>query len=368
MKYVDEFRSPQGVDYFRQSIAKHTTRPWTLMEVCGSQTNTIVKYGLENLLPDAIELVHGPGCPVCVTPAEILDQAIALALNPGIILCSFGDMLRVPGTKDSLLQARALGGDVRTVYSPMDALQIARDNPEHQVVFLAIGFETTAPLNAMAIIQAAKEQCNNFSVLVSQVTVPPAILAILSNPKQNIDGFLAAGHVCTIMGEEQYQAIANQFHIPIVITGFEPLDLMAGIDRCVIMLEHEQYGAVNCYKRSVKPQGNPNAQAILKEVFELVDKDWRGIGIIPNSGLALRQEYKQFDAALRFPLQKTKSKSDNRCISGEILQGLKKPKQCPYFGKQCHSDHPLGATMVSSEGACAAYFNYQLLEKEPTSA
>ncbi len=362
MKYVDEFRSPELVEHYRQQLSQRVTRDWTLMEVCGSQTNTIVKYGLDRLLPNEVHLVHGPGCPVCVTPVKVLDQAIACAALPNVIVCSFGDMLRVPGSKNSLLDARARGGDVRNVYSPMDALQIARNNPSKEIVFLAIGFETTAPLNAVAIEQASKERLQNYSVLVSQVTVPPAMLAILSNPNRKIDAFLAAGHVCTVMGENEYRAIAEQFKVPIVITGFEPVDMMMGIDTSVDMLESGSYGVKNCYTRSVKKQGNSAAQTIMNKVFRLADKEWRGIGEVPMSGLVLREKYKGFDAEEKFPLSKFGFEmlaSDNSCISGEVLQGLKKPKQCPHFGKPCHPDNPLGATMVSSEGACAAYYQYR---------
>ncbi len=358
MKYIDEFCSPEAVDLCRRSIARNTSQPWTIMEVCGSQTNTIVKNGLESLLPDSINLIHGPGCPVCVTPTSIIDHAVELALRQDCIVCSFGDMLNVPGSSLSLLQARAQGGKVQLIYSPTDTLKIAAQNCDKQVVLLAIGFETTAPLNAHCIVQAEQQQLRNFSVLVSQVTVPPAIRAIMSNPRHNIDAFLAAGHVCTIMGESEYAELAEEYQVPIAITGFEPLDIMLGINHCIAALEQGTFGLMNSYKRSVKPTGNHPAQAVLNRVFEIADQQWRGIGCIPNSGLVLREEYKRFDASLLHPFTGTSNADATACISGEVLQGLKRPSQCPSFGTQCTPEHPLGAPMVSSEGACAAYYNY----------
>jgi hydrogenase expression/formation protein HypD len=358
MKYLDEYRDPAAADKLRQALAKITTRPWTIMEVCGGQTHTIVKYGIDELLPPLIELVHGPGCPVCVTPLELIDKAIAIASRPEVIFCSFGDMLRVPGSRSDLFAVKAAGGDVRIVYSPLDCLSIAEQNPERTVVFFAVGFETTAPPNAMAVWQAQRRGLKNFAVLVSHVLVPPAMTAILASPTNRVQGFLGAGHVCTIMGYEEYEPLADRFGIPIVITGFEPLDLLEGIYRCVRMLEEGRHGVENQYARAVHRQGNPGALRLIRDVFEVTDRKWRGIGTIPASGFRLSAGYTEFDAEQRFAVERVEVAESTVCISGLILQGLKKPHECPAFGTTCTPENPLGATMVSSEGACAAYYNY----------
>jgi len=334
------------------------TRPWTVMEVCGGQTHTIVKSGLLDLLPPEITLVHGPGCPVCVTPVELIDSAVAIASRPEVIFCSFGDMLRVPGSKKSLFDAKAEGGDVRIVYSPLDALKLARTNPDRQVVFFAVGFETTAPANAMAVWQAARDGIENFSVLVAHVLVPPAMEAILSSPHCRVQGFLAAGHVCTVMGYEQYEPLAKRYKIPIVVTGFEPLDLLDGIRMVVAQLESGRAEVENQYSRAVRREGNQPAQARITEVFEIGPRAWRGIGDIPASGLRLRESYRRFDALGRFPTALEHVEESSECIAGLVLQGLKKPQECPAFGTRCTPEKPLGAPMVSSEGACAAYYLY----------
>jgi hydrogenase expression/formation protein HypD len=358
MKYQDEYRDPLAAVKLRQALADIATRPWTIMEVCGGQTHTIVKYGIDELLPPGIELVHGPGCPVCVTPLELIDKAIAIASRRNVIFCSYGDMLRVPGSARDLLAVKAAGGDVRIVYSPLDCLKIAEQNPQHTVVFFAVGFETTAPANAMAIWQASRRGLTNFAVLVSHVLVPPAIAAILSSPHNRVQGFLAAGHVCTVMGYEEYLPLAEQYRIPIVVTGFEPLDLLEGVYRCVRMLEAGQVGVENQYARVVRRAGNPPAMQLIREVFRVRDRKWRGIGIIAQSGLELTPEFQQFDAERRFSVEGIDVAESQLCISGLILQGLKKPHECAAFGGQCTPEHPLGATMVSSEGACAAYYHY----------
>jgi hydrogenase expression/formation protein HypD len=358
MKYLDEYRDPVSAQRLKSAIRNVATRPWTIMEVCGGQTHTIVKYGIDELLPAGIELVHGPGCPVCVTPLELIDKAIAIASQPDIIFCSFGDMLRVPGSCKDLFAVKAAGGDVRIVYSPLDCLKIAEQNPARTVVFFAVGFETTAPANAMAVWQAKRRDIKNFGVLVSHVLVPPAMRAILSSPKNRVQGFLAAGHVCTVMGYEEYPPIAEEFHVPIVVTGFEPLDLLEGIYRCVQMLEQRRYEVDNQYSRAVRREGSLPAQQLINEVFEVTDRKWRGIGTIPQSGFRLRVDYSEFDAERRFAVDRIEVAESKLCISGLILQGLKKPHQCSAFGKTCTPLTPLGATMVSSEGACAAYYNY----------
>ncbi|MEB3828213.1 hydrogenase formation protein HypD [Phormidium sp. CCY1219] len=359
MKYVDEYRDATTAKEYAAAIAKITTRPWTIMEICGGQTHSIVKFGIDQLLPDEITLIHGPGCPVCVTPVELIDRAIAIAARPEVIFCSFGDMLRVPGTDKDLLAVKAAGGDIRIVYSPVDCLKIARENPSKQVVFFAVGFETTAPATAMAVYRAARENIDNFSLLVSHVLVPPAMEAILSAPDRKVQGFLAAGHVCTVMGNREYEAIAPKYQIPIVVTGFEPVDILQGIYMCVKQLEENRHQVENQYKRSVRDTGNPTAQNLLRQVFEVVPRQWRGIGEIPQSGLGLRSDYAQFDAQTRFDLQEIRSAESPECISGLILQGVKKPHHCPAFGTRCTPEHPLGAPMVSSEGACAAYYRYR---------
>ena len=328
------------------------------MEICGGQTHTIVRYGIDELLPTQIELVHGPGCPVCVTSQSTVDQAIDLAARREVIFCSFGDMLRVPGSRGDLFSVKAAGGDVRMVYSPLDCLQIAEANPDKIVVFFAVGFETTAPANAMAVWQARQRGIENFAVLVSHVLVPPAMSAILSSPTNQVQGFLAAGHVCAVVGYEEYEPLAERHRIPIVVTGFEPLDLLEGIYRCVTMLEQGRIGVENQYARLVHRAGNPQAMALMEEVFEVTDRDWRGLGVIADSGLRLRAEFAHYDARRRFELQSPSVVEQTGCLSGLILQGIKKPHDCPEFGKGCTPEHPLGATMVSSEGACAAYYNY----------
>jgi hydrogenase expression/formation protein HypD len=359
MKFLDEYREPAAARKFANLLARITTRPWTIMEVCGGQTHAIVRFGIDELLPPGITLVHGPGCPVCVTPVEMVDKAIAIAARPEVIFCSFGDMLRVPGTRSDLLRVKADGGDVRMVYSPSDAVEIAVRNPQRQVVFFAVGFETTAPANALAVYQARQRGLKNFSVLVSQVLVPPAMQAILEAPRCRVQGFLAAGHVCTIMGIDAYGPLAARFRVPIVVTGFEPLDILHGITMCVQQLESGRTEVENQYVRAVRPEGNRKARELLAEVFRVVDRKWRGIGEIPNSGLSLREEFAEFDAERRFEVQETAIEENGLCISGEILQGLKKPTDCPAFGRQCTPESPLGATMVSAEGACAAYYRYR---------
>jgi hydrogenase expression/formation protein HypD len=358
MKYQDEYRDPVAAKKLQQAICSITTRPWTIMEVCGGQTHTIVKYGIDGLLPPQIELVHGPGCPVCVTPLELIDKAIEIASRQDVIFCSFGDMLRVPGSRRDLFGVKAAGGDVRIVYSPLDCLKIAAQNPSRTVVFFAVGFETTSPANAMAVWQAKRRGIDNFAVLVSHVLVPPAMTAILSSPNNRVQGFLAAGHVCSVMGYEEYEPLSEKFDIPIVVTGFEPLDLLEGVYQCVCMLEEGRKGVENQYARAVKREGNSAALRLIDDVFEVTDRKWRGIGTIPNSGYRLRPEYERYDAEQRFAVAGLQVLESDECISGLILQGVKKPCECPAFGKHCTPEHPLGATMVSSEGACAAYYNY----------
>jgi len=362
MKFLSEYRDPELVQQYIEELHKITTRPWTIMEICGGQTHSLVKNGILELLPKHITMVHGPGCPVCVTPIGIIDEAITLSQMPNVILCSYGDMLRVPGTKISLLETKAEGADVRILYSPLEAVSIAQQNPEKEVVFFAVGFETTAPANALSVVNAEKMGVKNFSILASHVLVPPAMEAILSDPENLIDAFLAAGHVCTIMGTEEYYPIAEKYKIPIVITGFEPVDLLQGIYMAVSQLEKGQYLVENQYSRSVQAAGNPNAMATINSVFEVSDRSWRGIGHIPKSGYDVNQKYKAYNARLKFGLGNTAIETDNECISGQIMKGLKKPHDCQHFGKKCKPEHPLGAPMVSSEGACAAYYHYQPVE------
>ncbi|MFA5189557.1 MAG: hydrogenase formation protein HypD [Verrucomicrobiia bacterium] len=359
MKFLDEYRDAKGAQRYARLIRRMTTRPWTIMEVCGGQTHAIVKFGVDELLPKEITLVHGPGCPVCVTPVELINKAIAIASRPEVIFCSFGDMLRVPGTEKDLLSVKAAGGDVRIVYSPLDALKLARENSARQVVFFAVGFETTAPANAMAVYQARQQGVANFSVLVSHVLVPPAMEAVLSSPDNRVQGFLAAGHVCTVMGYTEYEPIAAKYHCPIVVTGFEPLDILQGIAMCVRQLEQGRFEVENQYARAVRREGNAPAQQIIREVFGIVPRKWRGIGEIPRSGLGLRGDYVAFDAEQRFGLADQHVEEPAECISGLVLQGIKKPHECPAFGARCTPEHPLGATMVSNEGACAAYYRYR---------
>jgi len=359
VKYIDEFRDAALVRRYRQSIARITTRPWTMMEICGGQTHSIVRHGIDQLLPPGVSLLHGPGCPVCVTPAESIDMAIAIAGEAGVTFCSFGDMLRVPGSDGSLLAAKARGADVRMVYSPLDALRIARETPSREVVFFAIGFETTAPATAMAVAQAARDGIENFSLLVSHVLVPPAIEALLSTPDNQVQGFLAAGHVCTVMGYREYEPIARRYRVPIIVTGFEPLDLLQGIYLCLRQLEEGRAEVENQYSRSVRRDGNRTAQELMRRVFTVQRQRWRGIGEIAASGLGLTAEYARYDARVRFGQNRTASEPPTECIAGMILRGLRKPLDCPAFGTRCTPERPLGATMVSSEGACAAYYRYR---------
>ena len=359
MKYLDEYRDAATARRLADAIARVTTRPWTIMEVCGGQTHAIVRFGIDTLLPPQITLLHGPGCPVCVTPLEVLDQAVAIASRPDVIFCSFGDMLRVPGSQGDLFQVKSNGGDVRIVYSPIDAVQIARENPKKEVVFLAVGFETTAPANAMAVHRAKEEGLPNFSVLVSHVLVPPAMEAILSSRKNRVQGFLAAGHVCTIMGYTEYEPLAQKYHVPIVVTGFEPLDILQGVHMCVLQLEEGRAEVENQYARSVRREGNVPARALLSEVFRVIPRKWRGIGEIPASGLGLAAPYAAYDAARKFRVDGHTTEENPECISGLVLQGIRKPQECTAFGTKCTPMHPLGATMVSAEGACAAYYKYR---------
>jgi hydrogenase expression/formation protein HypD len=358
MKYIDEYRNEADAQKLAHAIKCTTTRPWTIMEICGGQTHTLVKYGIDHLLPPNLTLVHGPGCPVCVTPLELIDKAIAIASRPEVIFTSFGDMLRVPGSRDDLLAVKARGGDVRIVYSPLDAVKLAQKNPNKQIVFFAVGFETTAPGNAMSVWQARELGLQNFSILTSHVLVPPAMRAILASPGNRVQGFLAAGHVCTVMGYWEYEPIAACYRVPIVVTGFEPLDLLQGILMIVKQLETGRAEVENQYARVVKREGNVPAQKIIQQVFEVTDRKWRGIGAIPQSGYRLRDEFAAFDAEKRFDVQTLTAQESSLCIAGEILQGKQKPHQCSAFGKQCTPEHPLGAPMVSAEGACAAYYQY----------
>jgi hydrogenase expression/formation protein HypD len=359
MKYIDEYRDADAVREYADAIQKLVTKNWTIMEVCGGQTHSIVKFGVDELLPPEVELLHGPGCPVCVTPLELIDKAINIASRPEVIFTTFGDMMRVPGSEKDLLSVKAQGGDVRIVYSPMDALKLAQDNPDKQVVFFAVGFETTAPANAMSVYQAHAQGIENFSVLVSHALVPPAVEAILSSPLTRVNAFLAAGHVCTVMGTNEYTPIAEKYKVPFVVTGFEPLDLMQGIYMCVRQLEEGRTEVENQYSRSVRKEGNLPAQGIINQVFEVIPRKWRGIGEIPGSGWGLREPYTAYDADLRFELTGITVDEPEECISGLVLQGIKKPNQCPEFGVRCTPEQPLGATMVSNEGACAAYYRYR---------
>ena len=358
MKFVDEYRGEAEASRFLDAIRGTLTRPRTVMEICGGQTHTLVKSGIDRMLPEELSVVHGPGCPVCVTPLEQIDRAIAIARRPEVIFTSFGDMLRVPGSDDDLLGIKAAGGDVRMVYSPLDAVKLAQANPDRQVVFFAVGFETTAPPNAMAVWQARALGVENFSIVCSHVLVPPAIDAILSSPENRVEGFLAAGHVCTVMGTREYAPIADRHRVPIVVTGFEPLDLLQGIWMTLCALEEGRYGVENQYTRVVRPEGNRHARAVVEQLFEVCDRRWRGIGTIPESGLRLRPEFGSFDAEKRFEVGDIVTEESPLCIAGQILQGVAKPSACSQFGTGCTPEHPLGAPMVSSEGACAAYHRY----------
>ena len=364
MKYLDEFRDAELVKVVLEKIHQITLHPWVIMEICGGQTHSIMQNGIDQLLPSQIELVHGPGCPVCVTSLELVDKALAIASLPNVILCSFGDMLRVPGSEKDLFSVRAAGGQVKIVYSPLDAVKIAQANPEKEVVFFAVGFETTAPANIMSVLQAQSLGLNNFSVLVSQVTVPAAMHAILGSPDNRVQGFLAAGHVCSVMGYHEYLPIAEKYKIPIVVTGFEPLDILKGILMTVEQLEAGKFEVENGYSRVVSKEGNLPAQAMIQKVYMDCDRNWRGIGYIPMSGWCLRPEYAEFDAEKRFKVENIKTKESEHCIAGQVLQGIKKPFDCPAFGTLCKPENPLGATMVSSEGACAAYYRYARYRKE----
>ncbi|HEY2157782.1 MAG TPA: hydrogenase formation protein HypD [Isosphaeraceae bacterium] len=358
MKFLDEYRDGEAARKLAGAVARAVTRPWTIMEVCGGQTHTIVKYGIDRILPPEVELVHGPGCPVCVTSLEMIDRAHAIASRPDVTFCSFGDMLRVPGSRGDLLELKSKGSDVRVVYSPLDAVNLAASRPDRKVVFFAIGFETTAPPNAMAVWLARKRKLNNFSVLVSHVLVPPMMTALLESPDNRVQGFLGPGHVCTVMGTGEYEPIADRHRVPIVVTGFEPLDLLEGILRTIEQLEAGRGEVENQYGRAVRPEGNPASRRLIEDVFEVCDRKWRGVGPIPGSGFRLRHEYRDHDAERLFEVADIETQESSVCISGQVLKGLKKPHHCPAFGKECTPQTPLGATMVSSEGACAAYHAY----------
>jgi hydrogenase expression/formation protein HypD len=365
MKYLDEYRDAEGARKYAREIARLATKPWTLMEVCGGQTHAIVKFGIDELLPPQITLIHGPGCPVCVTPLELIDKALEIAARPEVTFCSFGDMLRVPGSQTDLLAVKAAGGDVRIIYSPLDAIKLAEQNPSKEIVFFGVGFETTAPATAMAVFQARQKGLRNFSLLVSHVLVPPAIEAILSAPGCRVQAFLAAGHVCTVMGFEEYLPIASKYHVPMVVTGFEPLDILQGILMCIMQLESGRAEVQNQYSRSVRREGNRPAQDLIQKVFRVIPRKWRGVGEIPRSGLGLSEAYADFDAERKYGVAELRVEESSECLSGLVLQGKIKPHECPAFGIRCTPEHPLGATMVSSEGACAAYYRYR---RDPTPA
>jgi hydrogenase expression/formation protein HypD len=359
MKFLDEYRDAGLAQKFAQEIHRVTTRPWNIMEVCGGQTHAIVKFGIDELLPASINLIHGPGCPVCVTPLEVIDKALEIAARPNVVFTSFGDMLRVPGSTTDLLSVKAQGGDVRIVYSPLDAVKLAEQNPLKEVVFFGVGFETTAPATAMAVYQAAQKGLKNFSMLISHVLVPPAIEALMTSPDCRVQAFLAAGHVCTVMGYEEYFPLAKKYHVPIVVTGFEPLDILHGILMAVQQLESGRAEVENQYSRSVRREGNQPAQDLIKKVFQVVPRKWRGVGEILHSGLGLAEAYAAFDADKKFGLVDRRVDEPADCLAGLVLQGRKKPHECPAFGTKCTPEHPLGATMVSTEGACAAYYRYR---------
>jgi len=363
MKYIEEFRSPKIAKEYLDEIHAVVTKPWNIMEVCGGQTHSLVKNGILDLLPDKINMIHGPGCPVCVTPLALIDEAIYLAEKKNVILCSFGDMMRVPGSSKNLLEAKAGGADIRTVYSPLDVVKLARENPEREFVFFAVGFETTAPPNGLSIIQAQALKMENYSILSSHVLVPPALEAIFNDKDSEIDGVLAAGHVCAIMGTNEYEILVKEYKRPVIVAGFEPVELLYGIMLLVKQLETNQHSLDNAYKRVVRKEGTPVAKNIIQKVFEISDRDWRGIGTIPLSGYKLKREFVKFDAQKKFKIQIEQVNESDECIAGSILKGRKKPIECPQFGKNCSPEHPLGAPMVSSEGACAAY--YYILEFEP---
>lgn len=358
MKYISEYRDADLVAQYLDEIKQTVTRPWTIMEVCGGQTHSLVKNGILNMLPPEVQMVHGPGCPVCVTPLNLIDKAVFLAEEKKVILCSYGDMIRVPGSKRSLLEAKARGADVRILYSPLEAVKVAQENPDREVVFFAVGFETTAPANALSVIHAQRAGVSNYSILASHVLVPPAIEAVMNDPDSSIQGFLAAGHVCTIMGIDEYYPLVDKYHIPIVVTGFEPVDLAQGILMTIRQLEHGQHQLENQYSRVVRPEGNPEARKVIEQVFTIANREWRGIGEIPMSGYEVRPEFAAYDANLKFNVDIEKVPESDECIAGLVLKGIKKPHECPQFGKGCTPQMPLGAPMVSSEGACAAYYHF----------
>lgn len=358
MKFLTEYRNPEMAKRYLDEIKQTITRPWTIMEVCGGQTHSLVKNGILNMLPDEINMVHGPGCPVCVTPINLIDKALFLAEEKGVILCSFGDMLRVPGSEKSLLQAKAEGADVRILYSPLEAVKLAKDNPDQEVVFFAVGFETTAPANALSVVHAQRLGVKNYSILASHVLVPPAIEAVMNDEESNIEAFLAAGHVCTIMGIGEYYPLVEQFNIPMVVTGFEPVDLLQGILMTIQQLEKGEAKVENQYSRVVRAEGNPEAIKVIEKIFQVNDREWRGIGKIPMSGYEVRKEFAAFDANLKFDVNIEVVRESGECIAGQVLKGIKKPHECPQFGKKCKPEMPLGAPMVSSEGACAAYYHF----------
>nr|WP_299341096.1 hydrogenase formation protein HypD [Allomuricauda sp.] len=358
MKYLSEYRDPELAKKYLEEIKNTVSRPWSIMEVCGGQTHSLVKNGIIEMLPKEITMIHGPGCPVCVTPLNLIDKAIHLALDKGVILCSFGDMLRVPGSEKSLLEAKAEGADVRVLYSPLEAVKIAEDHPEKEVVFFAVGFETTAPANALSVIHAKRKGLTNYSILASHVLVPPAIKAVIDDEESRIDGFLAAGHVCTIMGNSEYHPLSATYKVPIVVTGFEPLDVLQGILMVIRQLEQSKSEVENQYSRIVREEGNEEAQKVIQEVFEIQNQTWRGIGEIPQSGYGVRNAYKAFDATKKFDVSIEEAPENPECISGLIMKGIKKPFECSQFGKKCKPTNPLGAPMVSSEGACAAYYHF----------
>ena len=366
MKYIDEFNDPELAKRLLDDIHATVKQPWAIMEVCGGQTHSIIRHGIDQLIPDQVEMIHGPGCPVCVTPLELIDKALEIASRPEVIFCSFGDMLRVPGSDRDLFRVKSEGGDIRVVYSPLDALKLARENPDREVVFFGIGFETTAPPNAMAVFQAKRLGVPNFSMLVSHVRVPPAIDAIMQSPACRVQAFLAAGHVCSVMGTQEYPPLVERYSVPIVVTGFEPLDILEGIRHTVHQLERGESYLDNAYARAVPPEGNPAARKLLSEVFTVTDRGWRGIGVIPDSGWRLSETYRDFDAEYRFQVGDIHTDESAVCRSGEVLQGLIKPHECAAFGTQCTPRNPLGATMVSSEGACAAYYLYRRLTTSST--
>lgn len=359
MKYLEEYRNTEQVQALLRAIRQAATRPWHIMEICGGQTHAIARYRLEEMLPPEIKLLHGPGCPVCVTPARLIDEALELAARPDVILASFGDMMRVPGTHTDMLQAKAHGADIRLLYSPLDAMELAATHPDKEVIFFAIGFETTAPVHMMALKEAGRRKLANFSLLTSLFTVPPAIEAILSDPESRVDGFLTAGHVCAITGNAAYHALAEKYKTPMVVTGFEPVDLLSGIYRCLLQLESGSHFVENAYKRAVPEEGNPAARALMEEMLEPCDQEWRGIGVIPRSGLRLKKEYAAYSAGEKFTFKQKINKTPYECIAGDIMRGIKQPADCPFFGKECSSERPMGAPMVSSEGVCAAYYKYK---------